>query len=205
MEPLRANSRTDTYFYLKVTPCAECSQGPWELDQPAPPAEGTDPPDLQRLRARCVHCGARREFAFRCDASAEVEQIEDLSLERVNPTDEPSELIDLGQWLSLFYMLAESASKATDKALGRRLTFQTTQCLDEALKFYLADDDLPPETAFFTERSRQAFAEHPEKFARETLRLMRRKLPDLNFMVRRLSRDAAGPAPRRWWQFWKNR
>ena len=100
-------------------------------------------------------------------------------------------------------MLVESASKAAEKARGRELTFQAAQCLDEAMRFYTADDDLPPETAFFTDRSRQAYAEHPEKFARETLRLMRRKLPDVNMMVRRLAREAAGTAPKRWWQFWK--
>ena len=204
MEPLQANSWSEAYFYLKVTPCGDCGQGPWELQaeqqQPAaaPPAEG----DTSRcLRARCVHCSAEREFFFRCVESPHRQQLEPLGLEPVNPTDHPSRIIDLAGWLSLFYMLVESASKADDKPTGRRLTFQAAQCLDEALKFYAPDDDLPPGEAFFSDRSGQTFADHPEKFARERLRQMRSKLPDLNLMVRRLAKEVA--AKKRWWQFWK--
>ena len=203
MEPLAANSWTEVYFYLKVTPCGDCGQGPWEMQakQQEPPAAQAEDGADRSLRARCVHCGVQREFLFRCIESPHGRQLEPLGLEPVNPTGQPSRIIDLAGWLSLFYMLVESASKAPDKAIGRRLTFQAAQCLDEALKFY-ADDDLPSANAFFSERSRQTFADHPEKFTRERLRQMRTKLPDLNVMVRRLAGDEAANK-KRWWQFWR--
>ena len=203
MEPLRANSWSEAYLYLKVTPCTDCASGPWELDTPDD-ATGDGP---RRLRAHCAHCGAAREFTFECDPTDADAAIEGLSLEPVNPSDEPSRIIDLGQWLSLFYTFVDSATKTADKGEARRLTFQAAQCLDEALKFYAPDDDLPPESAFFTDRSRQAFADHTGKFAREKLRLMRRKLPDLRLMTRRLARDADDdntPRGKRWWQFWRS-
>jgi hypothetical protein len=200
MEPLRANSWTEAYFYLKVTACESCSQGPWELQDEQP---GPDDPEERMLRARCLHCGARRQFLFRRRRpDRQARRLEGLDLEHLNPTDEPSRIIDLGQWLSLFYALVDSAAKDPDKQRTRRLTFQAAQCLDEALKFY-GDHDLPPASAFFTDRSRQAYADHPEKFARERLRQMRSRLPDLGVMVRRLSTRTRRPGPAKWWQFWR--
>jgi hypothetical protein len=151
-----------------------------------------------------VQCGCEQAFAFEChsreDASAGFENPDDLPVELVNPTGSPSRIIDLGQWLSLFYLLVESANRAAGKQETRRQTFQAAQCLDEALKFY--SDELPPASAFFTESSSQAYARYPERFARQKLLAMRSKLPDMRLMTRRLRRDAQ-PRRRRWWGFWK--
>jgi hypothetical protein len=124
----------------------------------------------------------------------------------VNPTDEPSRIIDLGQWLSLFYLLVDSAQRAGKGLEARRLTFQAAQCVEEALKFYGPEDESPPEGAFASAASRRAFAEHPERFARQRLRDIRGKLPDMRVMVRRLTRDAAAAEkPNPWWKFWRRR
>ena len=55
---------------------------------------------------------------------------------RVNPTSEPSQIVDLGQWLTLFRSIAEAAERESDKVQARHLGLEAAQCLDEALKFY---------------------------------------------------------------------
>jgi hypothetical protein len=202
MEPLRAHSWAEAHLYLKVTPCEACSRGPWEVKAEPDETQG------HTLRARCLSCGAEKEFIFECPAEPDakpldVAELEALPVELISSSASPSEIIDLGQWLSLFYHLVETASKAKDKDNTRRLTFQAAQCLDEALKFYTADGELPPQSAFFTEASRGAFAGQPERFARERLRDMRSKLPDMRLMASRLARDARKTGQSRWWQFWK--
>jgi len=207
MQPLRAHSWAEAYLYLKVTPCRACAQGPWELQVAERPAAVEPPPptgggQVRSMRAKCLHCGAEQEFTFHCPAPGPQRPLPP-ALERINPGDEPSEIIDLGQWLSLFHLLVDQAHRCPDAAESRRVAFQAAQCLDEALKFYTDDDELPPASAFRTEPSRHAFAEHPEKFARQRLRDMRSRLPDLRVMERRLARDAGGGPRRPWWRFWR--
>ena len=202
MQPLRAHSWAEAHWYLRVTPCQKCSQGPWEVV--AEPSEA----HAQSLRARCVNCGAEKEFAFEYPSTptAEalgLEKVEQLPVELISPTSAPSEIIDVGQWLSLFYHLVEKANKIPDHDETRRLTFQAAQCLDEALKFYSDQDELPPESAFFTEASQEAFAKYPERFPRQSLRNMRSKLPDLRVMAQRLARDAGARRKKRRWRFWR--
>lgn len=160
-------------------------------DQPHSPSAAAPP--VLVVRAVCRHCERPTEFRFDCPAAAD----ESASL---NPGPQPSRLIDLGQWLSLVSLLQEQAAKADSPAQARRLAAQAGQCIEEALKFYSADNELPATSAFFTEASQRAFAEHPETFARQRLADMRLRLPD----DRPAARQTAGaPRPKRWWQFWK--
>lgn len=200
MQPPRAHSQSEACLYLKVAACAACSQGPMELQgrPEAQPGPSGGPTTLGRLAARCAHCGAQREFVF---VWPEAPAGAGASDGPINPTSEPSEIIDAAQWLSLHYLLVESADRAADKGEKRRLISQAAQCLEEALRFYTEDDELPPQSAFSAASSRQAFAEHPEKFARQTLRDMRAKLPSVPPPPGR----ATSQADRRWWQFWKRR
>jgi hypothetical protein len=201
MDPLRAHTWAEAHLYLMVTPCPACSRGPWEiLSEP-------DRPDRRTLLVRCLACGARKEFTFECPPPVEAqpvpEEAQDAPLERINPSVEPSRIIDVGQWLGLFYHLIEKADKAPAPAATRRLTFQAAQCLEEALKFYAPDEELPGNSGFFTQASRDAFAKAPEKFARQRLRDLRSKLPEMRVMLRRLTRDGRGPGRKPWWQFWR--
>ncbi|MDY7010691.1 MAG: hypothetical protein SVV80_08060 [Planctomycetota bacterium] len=204
MEPLHAHSRAEARMYLMVTPCPNCSDGPWEITAEQANVETGQPNRM--LLARCVHCRAEKKFLFDWSQSDQAEERSDeppiSSLELINSSPDTSRIIDVGQWLSLFYMLVEKASVAKDVDT-RRVGFHAAQCLDEALKFYTEDDELPPKSAFFVASSRQAFAEHPEKFARQRLRDMRSKLPNLQVMVRRIMLDETKGPKKKWWQFWK--
>jgi len=95
----------------------------------------------------------------------------------VNSTDEPSWILDVAQWLTLFSMMTEMAGKESDKTAARRLSLEAAQCLDEALKFYEEDNDLPPTEAFFHQGSRDRFRDHPQQFSRQRLLHLRSRLP----------------------------
>jgi len=201
MQPLQAHGLVEAHLYLKVTPCPDCARGPLEVEPAAAPEDApAQPPRVRILHARCHHCGARRELAFQLAAAADDRQA---WLEPINPTDQPSEIIDLGQWVSLYYLLLEETQRAGQSPEGSRLAFREAQCLDEALKFYSSDDELPPPTAFFTASSRQAFAEHPESFARQRLRDLRSRLPAPRAVPRRAGDDDSQAGKRPWWRFWK--
>ena len=194
---LRAHTFNEVRYYLMVTACAECGKGPWEIEETA---ETRTPGEANVVRAKCRQCGAERDFVFTCDA---VLPTRGAQAETISLSDRPSRIIDLGQWLSLFYLLVESASAATSKPATRRDGYRAAMCLAEALRFYGGDDELPPASALFTERSAAAFHEHPENFTRQKLRDMQAKLPSTGAMHRNVNRDedAAG---RRWWQFWRH-
>jgi len=193
-DPLRAHTVNEARYYLAVTPCDRCGGGPWVLiGREAPPRGGA----AARLEARCRQCQAETSFDFLCEHPVPDRGPE---AECVNPTPAPSHIIDLGQWLSLFYLLIESAASEPTAAGARRASYQAALCLGEALKFY-ADDELPPLSAFFAPRSVEAFREHPERFARQALRDMQAKLPALPRLARRVARDEK--AGTRWWRVWR--
>jgi hypothetical protein len=121
---------------------------------------------------------------------------------QINATDEPSRILDVGQWLVLFQVILTAASKEPDRIEARRLGYEAAQCLEEALKFY-ADNDAPPADALFTPRSRRRFEQNPESFSRGRLIDMRSKLPTLGHMERQITNPAPRAIRKKWWQVWK--
>ncbi len=197
-ERLRAHSRREVQYYLMVTPCPACGKGPWLA---APAEEGS-----AEIVAACEGCGHGETFHFVADAiEGPAPDPHVPGIEAVNTTEQPSRIIDVGQWLSLFRLFVEAGARETSKFTGRRLGFEAAQCLSEALKFYGDDDEMPPPEALFTESSRRAFRDHPDKFARQRLREMREKLPSLSQMTDRLAADRLAEARRPWWKFWRRR
>lgn len=160
-------------------------------------------PDLSmtplHVPIRCKSCRQGRVLQAQCQFAPAGPGPES---EIINPTPQPSRVVDLAQWLSLFYLLVESAAAEPSRPAVRQMGYQAALCLAEALKFY-SDNELPPETAFFTPSSSQAFREHPSNFARQKLRDMQSRLPAMPAMARRLQRDAQGLRPRRGWRFWR--
>lgn len=177
-----------------VWPCADCGKGPLEIDEGFLPDTSLDP---MHVPTHCKSCKGAHVLQARC-ASA----IEGSDPMIINPTAGPSRIIDLAQWLSLFYLLIESAAAEASRPAVRQMGYQAALCLGEALKFY-GDNELPPESAFFTESSRQAFHEHPANFARQKLRDIQSKLPAPSKMARRVERDKNPARPRQWWRFWR--
>ena len=206
-EALRAHTLNEVRYYLMATPCPACGKGPWISDATRP--AGAVPEDTV-IDAHCKHCRHQQSFSVRCQypppetraaQRAASQSSAGAEAEIINPDDDPSRIVDLGQWLSLFYMLIESASSQEDPAETRRIGFRAALCLAEALKFY-GDDQLPPESAFFLPERLETYRTCPENFARQKLRDMQAKLPNLAIMARNVSRDDR-TTRRRWWQFWR--
>jgi hypothetical protein len=194
-EPLPAHTLNEVRYYLMVTPCSSCGKGPWVAEDDEMPVRAGQE---VALPARCRNCGAERSFAFLCRHELPAHGPE---AQTVNPSDAPSRIVDLAQWLSLFYVLIESAATETSKPATRLTGYQAALCLAESLKFY-GDNELPPESAFFSPATLGAYREHPEKFAKQRLLDMQAKLPALHAMARNVSRDERARR-RRWWQLWR--
>jgi len=192
---LESHSLNEVKYYLMVRACAACGKGPRSLQDGG--LSGRRDQTVTAV-ARCDNCGRTQELSFRyeCDVPGEGAEAE-----TINPSPQPSRIVDLSQWLSLFYLLLESTWRAPAGPAVRHNGFRAALCLGEALKFY-GDDELPPAWAFFSPEGQAAFRDHPEKFARQFLRDMQSKLPSLPKMAQRVDRDNA-TRNRSWWQFWK--
>ncbi len=195
MEPaLQARSENEIRYYLMVMPCPACGHGHWEAGAVQREPEGR----RIEMECRCSQCGRQGRFVFDCECEMPADGPQ---AECINLTDKPSRIVDLGQWVSLFSLLVESAATSDTKTQTRRQSFQAAMCLAEALKFY-GDDELPPQTAFFSDATRDMFREHPERFARQKLRDMQARLPSLGVMAQNVARDERRSRGR-WWRFWR--
>ena len=130
--------------------------------------------------------------------------------EFVNPTDQPSALIDVAGWLMLHSLLTDKARTAAvhartgaDRQAIRNLQILAGQCIDEALKFYDVDNDLPPQDAFFSEAGRIQFHAYPELFVRDRLIDLRSRLPSCAARTDAGGAASWAPSPTRWWRFWR--
>lgn len=168
--PLQARSIAEIRLYLRVTACEHCGKGPLRCDEliGGPKAPAT-------VNLSCTACGVSRP---RCVEWAAPPPPASNDVSDINPTSEPSRIIDLGQWLVLVSLLANEAAQETNRVRTRELGIQTARCLDEALKFYTdAENDLPPPEAFFHEESRRRFHDSPEKFSRQRIVGLKSNLP----------------------------
>jgi len=172
---LHAQTIAEIQFFLKVTGCEKCGRRvQWVLEElqfPAVPGNITVP-------THCFSCKASTDLFFHVHHPHEPGTRSHPS--SINPTDQTSQLIDLGQWITLAYLLMEESRGKTDKEHSRYLNMQASQCYDEALKFYDdPDNELPPPEAFFTETSRRRFRDAPQQFSRSRLLSEKGKLPSV--------------------------
>jgi hypothetical protein len=189
---LVVNSLAEASLYLMLTRCRSCGEhvdpvltrgssepGAIRLEVPVVCRACAHPDlvrfDLQRVGAAEVAMGLSgwAEAAARGEAPP------------INPRPEPSRLIDVAGWCKLHMLLVSAGARArsdapaagADRLAARQMEIQAGQCLEEALKFFEPGEQLPPPGAFFSERSRREFREHPELFLRERLVSLRAALP----------------------------
>jgi len=198
---LPARSVTERHFYLMVLACDRCGTGP--LDFVSSERAGNEKVDIWYVRCRSCRCGRRLVFD-RSKLLVDDGNTPTESLPVVNPTDAPSELLDVGQWLALFYTIISSAAEQSDRKQARRLGYEATLCLEEALKFYGPGCPLPGREAFFTENSAQRVKAHPQQFTRSKLEQMRQRLPSLHVMQTQLGSGSKTDrqicrSPITWW------
>lgn len=188
-----AHSLSEAYFYLMATSCTRCGQGPLR-GADAKSSQVGDGRAGVSIAFTCRACGAAGGNLFQLPAGHAASVAEQYP--KVNPTDEPSRILDVAQWLTLFRMITQAASTESDKVAARQLGLEAAQCLEEALKFYDdSESDLPPRHAFFHEASRSRYQLEPQQFSRRRLLDLRSKLPTTATMRSALSM----PKKRRWW------
>jgi len=193
-QAVQVHSVAEAYLYLLVTPCQSCGSGP--LKQRGDLTKTSSVAGGWSLATACSACGVEGSIPFAIEPPPTREQARS---DQINPTSARSGAIDLLGWLTLFQTILAESQRQEDKQAARQLAYEAAQCLDEALKFYDADNELPIEDAFFSEASRRRFHDHPQRFSRSTWRQRRLMLPDTKVAAR-----LAGAKPRPpWWQFWR--
>ena len=195
--PLITHSLAEAYLYLMATPCASCREGPLEGAE-ANLIEKDDAKAVFSIEVTCGACGALTTLTFQQpDGSTENAGAGSTV---INPTDEPSNIVDVAQWITLSHVILEDAKRETDRVKARQLSLQAARCIDEALKFY--DDvgnDLPPPEAFYLKASRRGFRGHPEEFSKQRLINLKSKLPTPS--AGEGGTPSVDPkAPSRWWR-----
>lgn len=191
--PLPAHSLAEAFFYVMVTPCPACGEGSLKAGD-ARCGESVKNGVRFTLPVRCAKCGKEQALEFLLPSPPERKPADGVT---VNATSEPSRIIDLAQWVTLAHVIIEAASRESDKQQARHLGLEAAQCLEEALKFFEEDNDLPMDGAFFSDASRRRFAQQPQQFSRQRLIHVRAKLPTTTVMRSRLSTNAK--KKRKWW------
>jgi hypothetical protein len=204
-DAVHVHSVQEEYFYLMVHRCA-CS-GPWiEKSQTL---EAGDPPVRHQVEAECFKCKATRTFHFILDRAPTGPKG---PIRQINATTEPSRALDAAEWMGLarFYLgRIERLKKAVERAQS---LLDARECLEEVLKFYPPGSQDPPPEALWSDKSRQAAAEHPEAYRRDTVLEMLSKIPPMDRLreadkmeQRDFERALKELAKKRvrWWQLWK--
>ncbi len=195
-EPVPVHSVAEAYLYLMVRSCPICDRGPVRSAGELTKTQTDTGP--WEMPTRCSVCGEDQVLSFEIRPEPTPEQA---GSNWINPTPDRSRAIDLLGWLTLFRSIISASQKESDKEETRRLALECAQCLDEALKFYEPDNEVPGDGAFFTEASRRRFRDHPQQFARSRWQHERSKLPTVVF--RGLDKHPDEATPR--WRFWKKR
>ena len=185
-EPLRVHSPMELAFFLDVVSCARCGRGP--LGVRAARCAGREPTDELPacVQTHCRSCKAQRTF--------HVEWIK-------HAADQPSELVDLAQWVGLYFLYADQVGKAKTPTESRAAARRATQCLAEALKFY-GPEEMPPESAFRKEQSLAAFRNNPANFAHTRLRELQAMLPVAADAGQAEQSDDKHDDHKAWWKLW---
>ncbi len=204
--PVHVHGVQEEYFYMMVHPCA-CG-GPWLSQGQEVKEEG----GLvhHHVSAACFKCGQERTFHFRLDERPGPKD----PIRAINPTDAPSRALDLAEWLGLAQFYLGRIDRLDAKVEKAQSLLDARQCLEEARKCFGPQDEQPPASALWSEKSRQAAAARPEAFRRSTIEGMLDRLPPLERLrqadsldqktfkqaVRERAKERVG---RKWWQFWK--
>jgi hypothetical protein len=189
--PIPVHSVAEAYLHLGAMPCRVCGKGPVKAQAELTKSDSYS--SRYTLATRCDACRNESGLMYEIDPPPTRQQAQS---DVINPTSQPSRAIDLLGWLTLFRSILTASEKESDKGVSRQLAWEAAQCLDEAMKFYEGDNEMPPVAAFFTEPSRKRFQEQPAHFARSVWRERRLKLPD----VRSRTKADGGKS---WWKFWK--
>lgn len=158
------------------------------------------------------HCGVEQTLRFELMPSASG-TASPTAIREINPTEEPSRALDVGEWVQLARFYLGRIERLKDPLERAQLLLDARQCLEEALKFYGPGDDGPPPGALWSEASRGKVAEQPDVYARTSLAGMLERMPPMKELRKvdaleqkafeKSLRQEAAKRVGKWWQFWK--
>ena len=175
-------SKQEQEYYLLVRVCVKCGAGPLEelrRESLAGPAG-----DIDKVRARCAACGQEEELTF----------VRPSNLSRTGR----STLIDVAEWLGLCHHFLDLAQTSNDEQETHQRIVSARFCLNEALKFYPSDSNLPPPEAFFGRLGGQRYREHPTAFLKTKLVELRGRMGSLEPGGKK--RSTSGVRKRKYWR-----
>jgi hypothetical protein len=175
-----ARTYDEAYLYISLRPCI-CGETEFEDRTSQTVAAGGV--SAKRISGHCANCGRYREFTFRMS-----DESREISFEiRYGIGDEPSQLLDPGEWLGI----SDAATLAAQERLDfgelnenddvTRVYYLLTSALaavEETMKFLpggpsgdgtAADGEMIPEGAFRSQADRLVFEAVPERFQRGRL------------------------------------
>jgi hypothetical protein len=163
MDPLLARTSHEAQLYLDLT---ACSCGETRFDRSSAVVTLPDGDLGRRYTGLCARCGREREFVFRLPREAGSEGDDHIRY----GGDEPSQLIDAGEWL----WVADSYAGAVppdphllagpDRRRARARLSGALAAMDEVLKFAPAGNAWVPATAVWTALGRSVYAKEPGRF-----------------------------------------
>ncbi|GIG57044.1 hypothetical protein Lfu02_14160 [Longispora fulva] len=155
-----ARSSEEAHIYMDLHPCA-CGEVRFARDSAL---LAGDAGTLRRYTGACSGCGRNRDFMFRWPTGPQP-RIEGGRIWIGG--DQPSELVDAGQWL----LIADSAAERSaprgepgDRARAVELLDYAQAAVGEAAKFVPQGADAVPGSACWTEMGRRLFDARPDRF-----------------------------------------
>jgi len=165
-----ARTFDEAYLYMELRPCV-CGESEFDKTTASVIEDGVS---VERYSGHCPNCGRARQFTFRMP-----EEPPRISFDMVYGWgDEPSRLLDPGEWLGVADVFAANARAeldGADSADEQRLTrifYQLSAAVaatGEAVKFLPSGADRIPEEAFRSQPGRLRFELSPERFRRTNL------------------------------------
>ena len=181
-----ARTRDEAHLYMDMRPCVTCGKSEVHWDTALTTDDGSP---ARRYTGTCPGCGSAREFIFRLPIRPLLPRPGDVVL---FGAEEPSELLDAGEWLYVADICAQAAVGGPDREPGPILTPEARESLivaiaamDEVLKFIADGRDEVPRGGFWSDRGRRLRQTEPGRFCRRRLLSVRNSYRDA------LSRAAA--------------
>jgi len=173
-----AHSLAEAHLLATVSLCDDCFTRGLLVTESC--IAGHGPAAALQLVAECGACAKKTRMVLRIDpndpASYRSEFVQRIPFV-INPTSRASEIIDVAEWLTLYRMAVETAESIRDRSMARAVRIEAGQCVAEALKLFEPDNDVPPDSAFFSAESLERFRAHPDRFARQRLIALANGLP----------------------------
>jgi hypothetical protein len=165
-----ARSYDEAYLYMELRPCV-CGEAEFDKTTMSAFEDGTA---VTRYAGQCPNCGRNRRFTFRLpDGPPQIS----FGM-RYGWDDQPSELIDPGEWLGVadvFEADAQAELTSGDIVGDDQLTAifyllsAALAATEEVVKFLPAGADRVPEEAFRSQPGRMLFELTPHRFTRAEL------------------------------------